>query len=182
MDPNEIAPKVPAEMRDEVNAFQIPGDEMLPATDDFMSEGGGLDPQYPSPAPGIFRYRINPAFLYGKDTSTNPPTILRGFSADLVNATAAGAIELTVFGQSFVDKDYTQLKLVRVKPNDGAEAVPTNYYIFGTFRNSILRAVFNAPGGVGWTAGHQYEVTVVNLPGMPFAKTMKAKPLLTVLT
>ncbi len=181
MDPGEIAAKVPAEMRDEVNAFQLPPGEFPPASDDFLSEGGGLDPQYPSPAPGIFRYRINPPFLYAKDTTTTPPTILRGFSADLVNTTASGSIELTVFGQSFVDTEYSQLKLVRVKPNDGAEAAITHFHIMGTFRNSILRAVFNAPSGT-WTAGQQYEVTVVNLQNTPLAKPIKAKPLLTVLT
>lgn len=164
---------VPQQMHDEVRDFIFSPGEFLPSGDEFLSEFGGLDPQYPTPEPGIFRYRINPPFKYEVGPPvppTNPPTTVvhRGFSLAVVNTSDSKAIELTVFGQSFVD---AELQLVRTR--DSAQALVTNPMIMGTLRNSIVRGVIYAPGSavpggaLPWTLGDLYQVTIVNNPSLP---------------
>jgi hypothetical protein len=162
MDPVLIGSNVPPQMQAEVNAYVLPVGDFPPESEDFFAEDGGIDPQYPSPAPGIFRYRTNPLAI----------------SAAAINAKASVSFEVVVFGQSLLD---TALKLVRVA--DGHEATIAHFFRIGTFRCSILRAVFSPPApDATWTAGHQYKVTVVNLPGAAPAltKTIEAKPILVV--
>jgi hypothetical protein len=162
MDPAVISANVPPQMQQEVNGYQLPVGDFPPESEDFFAEDGGLDPQYPSPAPGIFRYRTNPLAI----------------SAAAINAKASVSFEVAVFGQSLLE---CELKLVRVA--DGREATITHFFRIGTFRCSILRAVFSPPApDASWTAGHQYKVTVVNLPAAAAAlkKTFEAKPILVV--
>jgi len=141
MDNNQIAAKMPTHMQVEVQKFKIPDDEFRAVSEDFFVEDGGADPQYPSPAPGVFRFR--------------PQTR----SAVVLNAKPVGqrVFELVVFGQSLLDVD---LNLVRA---DGAVCSRSNYSVFGTFRCSVLRAVFGPPGAdVAWKGGDQYAVTILN--------------------
>lgn len=152
----KVKQAVPPEMHDDIDDFDVPPGEFPPLNEDFLVEGGG-ESQYPSPKPAIFRYRINPPFAYSAGGA-------RGISAGVVNSTSSKAIELTVFGQSISDP---QLKLTRTAPNPG-DAQPTHPYQLGTFRNSIVRAVFTAPVGNAtgnWVIGEKYRVTVINLHG-----------------
>jgi hypothetical protein len=168
MDPSVVAPEVAPELGRMLARYQIPGGEFPPASDDFLAEGGGVNPQYPSPAPGIFRYRTNPPFAYVK---RGPNDVIRALSADMLNNKQPSSIEVTVFGQSYLN---AQLKLVRV--TDGRDAFRSDHHVLGTFRNSILRAVFIPPGGGGtlWANGEEYQVTVVNLGGTRPADTKVA--------
>ncbi len=174
MDKGKLKGSLPAEMHDDIDDFNVPPGEFPPASDDFLIEGGGADAQYPSPEPALFRYRINPAFAYGAGG-------VRGFSLSIVNGTASKAIEVTVFGQSLSD---VNLKLIRTLGGAG-DAQPTHFFQLGTFRNSIVRAVFSpppgAPGG-NWVLNDEYAVTVINLHrNAALAKTLTAAPVIKVL-
>lgn len=171
MDPDEVARFVPAEMRQEIRRFQIPLDEFRAPSDDFMVEGGGTEPQYPSPKPGIFRYRINPAFSYLPVQVPDPGNpgqmiwvVHRGLSLAIANALSAKAIELTVFGQSF-HREHCKLELRRAATltRPAARAAPTHFQVMGTFRSSILRGIFSPPAGEPvWVKDDEYTVVVTN--------------------
>ena len=169
MDPQVVKNHAPAEMKDVIDSFEWPQNEFPPQNDDFLAEGGGVDPQYPSPMPGIFRYRTTPLYSPIKrevQPPTVPPTfeVVRGVSKAILDT--LGALEVTVWGQSLLD---VKLKLVRVKPNDGREALfnDSHHVVMGTFRNSIVRNVFSAPDQAGWNVGDEYEIQVINNPASP---------------
>lgn len=194
MDETKIKPKVPASMHDEIDDFSFDEDEFLPANGDFTVEGGGLEPNYPSPKPGIFRYRINYPFSYVRAQEPDPANpgqpiwvVRRGFSAALVNTDATSKpIEVTVFGQSFTDVDL-QLIRKRVNGTDDVRAQISHFCMMGTFRNSMVRAVFMPPvgnSGGSWIAGERYQVRIINQKGADDAtlkQTENASPLLVVL-
>ncbi len=156
MDWQEIAKKVPPEVRPDVSSFQMQNNEFLPVSEDFFAEDGGLDPQYPSPSPGIFRFRPHAISAAAKTTKS---------------------FELVVFGQSFVDA-----KLELVRKADGAMAPSAHEFRIGTFRCTILRAIFSPIAADGmWKPNDKFEVRVINNPGATgLEKTHVAQPLLMV--
>ena len=143
MNPGVIAPAVPAYMRAEVQAFQVPNGELPACNENFLVEGGGADPQYPTPAPGIFRYR--------------PKTI----SAAEINAKNVVTFEVVVFGQSFLD---AELHLIR--QGDNKEAVLTNPFVLGTYRCSIVRAVVSPVQGDNgkFRANDEFTIRIITSP------------------
>jgi hypothetical protein len=177
MDPTEVAKSVSKELADELAGFQIPGGEFRPESADFLAEAGGADPQYPSPKPGIFRYRVNPPFVY--DTANSR----RGVSASQLKSISQNLIELTVFGQSYHE---AELKLqTKAAPVKSAVLQTNTFFKLGTFRNTILRAVFGPPGSANdptkdWVVGDEFQVIVVNT-GLKVATETKASTSLWVL-
>jgi len=155
----------PNYLQTDLARFKIPEGEFRPISEQFFAEDGGLDPQYPSPAPGIFRYQ--------------PHSV----SAAVINAKASKSFEVVVFGQSFLD---VELHLIRTR--DGLEAPQSSFFVVGTFRCTIVRAVFSpVPPDAGFNAGDIFRVRVIGpgpdpggTPGKTVPKNYDALPLLQV--
>ena len=127
------------------NLYDFPAGEFQPLSEDFFAEDGGIDPAYPDPKPGIFRFR--------------PLAV----SAAAVNTDKK--FEIAVFGQSFHKK--SQLALRRTNTPGAAEF--SFHHVIGTFRCSTVRAVVTparvpgAPSPEGkFNPGDTFDVVVVN--------------------
>lgn len=137
MNVNKIADK----LKQLVGQLEVRPGEFLPTSEDFFTEDGGTVPQYPSPKPGVFRFR---------------PRKVKG---------GKGKFEFVVYGQSLVN-----VKLELKRQSDAATANLDQVHLFGTFRGSVLRTLATPPGAeVTFTAGDKYQVIVTNLPGTALA-------------
>jgi hypothetical protein len=148
-------PKILAQVQNEFPAFEAeitaatvtPG-EFPPPREDFFVEDGGADPMYPSPRPGVHRFKP------------------RRPSANVLNNKVVKAFELVVFGQSLLAVNLTLKRI-----SDGKEARLGILHRFGTYRASILRVVVSPPvNEATFTANDQYHVIVTNQPNTASAE------------